>query len=91
MVIMEKAEGISKVKEILLSKDNGYFKSFLECDIKDSDTIDELGLDSLSRVEVTLDMERTIGTEISDDDVQGCITVGDLGELYTREYNKKYA
>lgn len=43
----------------------------------DAGLIDDLGADSLDTVEIVLAMEEQFSVEISDEDAQGIVTVGD--------------
>ncbi len=46
--------------------------------------IDDLGADSLDMVELTIKFEREFGLEISDEDVESILTVGDAVKFLER-------
>lgn len=47
----------------------------------DSRILEDLDLDSLDTVELTLGLEKRFGVEISDEDAEGLETVGDVIDL----------
>ena len=68
-----------RVEKVLLNR--------LGCDKKlivpEARILDELGADSLDAVEITMDLEREFGLEISDEDLEKIVTVGDIVSYIT--------
>jgi acyl carrier protein len=50
-----------------------------------TDLVDELGLDSLDTVELTLGLEEAFGVEIPDSDLEDVRTVGDVIDLIEKK------
>ena len=57
---------------------------------KSEDTFDDLYVDSLDLVEITVECEQEFGYPITDDKAQNLKTVGDLVNLITDLDNKDY-
>lgn len=54
--------------------------------IKDDDNmIDDLGLDSLDSIELIINIEEKIGIELSDDELAGIKTIGELAVALDRK------
>lgn len=56
----------------------------------EEDTFEDLYMDSLDLVEITIECEKEFGYSITDDKVQNLKTVGDLVNLITDLDNKDY-
>jgi len=50
----------------------------IDIEINDSDTLDDLGADSLDGIEIVMDLEERFDVEITDEDVTDATTVHDF-------------
>jgi len=57
--------------------------------IKDSDSLETLGADSLDRVEIVMRLEEQFGIEINDDEAEKLTTVNEAIEYVTRLRTQK--
>ena len=62
-----------RVMELIASRAEVEVKS-----ISDASDLSDLGIDSLDRIELTMDLEEEFDIRIRDDDAEGARTVGDL-------------
>jgi len=58
-------------------------------DVKEEHGLDDLGLDSLDRIELWLSLEDTFKIDISEDEIRKCETVGQLLDLLTKHLKNK--
>lgn len=51
---------------------------------ENTELVEDLGLDSLDSIELVMEIEEKVGFELSDDDMDGIKTVGQLAEAIER-------
>lgn len=74
---------LEKIKEVLVSTANVDPKDVvLEASLKD-----DLNIDSLDSVEVVLELESEFNIKISDEEIEGLKTVGDIVKLLETKTN----
>lgn len=75
----------NRVKEIIAEQ----LMVDLEEITEESTFVDDLGADSLDRVELIMEFEEEFGIEISDEDAEGIHTVGDAIAYIERRLQEK--
>ena len=82
---MESEEILEYLKEEIL--ENYVFNGYNIKEINRDTTIDELELDNLDLLEITLDLESEYDVLIDDNELKNVVTIGDLIDLILDEDN----
>jgi acyl carrier protein len=84
---MTKGEDVAKREEVLEAiKDHLGQRGIEASDVSEqSHLVNDLGLDSLDTVELTLGLEERFGIEIPDNELEGVATVGDAVTLIEKK------
>lgn len=82
---MESEEILEYLKEEIL--ENYVFNGYNIKEINRDTTVDELELDNLDLLEITLDLESEYDVLIDDNELKNVVTIGDLIDLILDEDN----
>lgn len=76
---------MNKNEEILQTLNNILIEPYINQDISEEDILKNLGLDSLDKIELCINIENHYNINISDDEIESLESVGNLVELISRK------
>lgn len=76
---------MNKNEEILQTLNNVLFEPYVNQDISEEDVLKDLGLDSLDKIELCIGVENHYDINISDDEIELLVNVGNLVELISNK------